>query len=158
MPPGRLTEHVNLKDALSGLALVLVAAWFGVTALRRLALGSLGAMGPGYFPLAMALGLGILGLAIVLRSIGKPTEPGRYAGPRAVLCILSAPLLFAASVGPLGFVPAVSGAALVSAYGSRLMTLPFALALTAALTGLATLLFVQLLRMPVSLFGPALGF
>lgn len=155
---GRLAAAVDLKDALSGLALMGVGVWFGVTALRRLSLGSANAMGPGYFPLMVAIGLTILGLVIALRSIGRATREDSYVGPRALACILVAPVLFAFGVAPLGFVPAVALTGFVAAFGSTLMTLRFALALTAGLTALSTLVFVQLLQMPVQLFGPLLGF
>ena len=156
--PGRLAAAVDLKDALSGLALAGVGVWFAVTALRRLSLGSANAMGPGYFPLMVAIGLTLLGLAIALKAIGRATPEDRYVGPRALACILAAPLVFAFGVAPLGFVPAVALTGFVASYGSTKMRLGFALALTAGLTALSTLVFVQLLQMPVQLFGPLLGF
>ena len=154
----RLRDRIDIGDVAAGVALVLVAAWFAATALRRLGLGSPANLGPGYFPLMVSAGLAAMGVLIVVGAFGRPTRVGDFTGPRAMLCILAAPLVFAFGVAPLGFVVAIAATTFLAAYGSRLMTLPFALALTVLLTGLSTVLFVQLLRMPVALFGPWLGF
>jgi hypothetical protein len=161
MPPTRppsLLDRLDVKDAATGIGLILVAAWFATTALRRLALGTPSNMGPGFFPLMVAAGLAAMGLLLIVGAFRRPTEPTEFTSLRGTICILAAPLVFAFGVAPLGFVPAIAATTFVASWGSRLMTLRFTLALTVALTGLSTLLFVKLLRMPVALFGPWLGY
>lgn len=155
---GRLGERIDFGDAATGLVLVLVAGWFAVTALRRLPIGTPASMGPGFFPLMVAAGLGALGLVIVIGSLRRATRPTGFTGARGTACVLAAPLLFAFGVGPFGFVPSIAAATFLAAFGSRLMTVRLALVLAVALTVLSTVLFVQLLNMPVALFGPRLGF
>jgi hypothetical protein len=149
--------RVDLRDALTGLLLLGVACAFAVSALKRLALGTPSAMGPGFFPVMVAAGLGCVALLIFARSLGGSGRIEGRASLRALACVLGSPVLFALAIAPLGFVPALAAAAMLAAWGSSLMTLRFAVVLTGALTALCTLLFVQLLKMPVALFGPWLG-
>lgn len=156
--PRRLLDRIDIKEAATGALLLVVAGWFAATALRSLALGSPARMGPGFFPLMVSAGLAAMGMIILAGAFGRATETTGFVGARALLCVLASPLLFAFTVAPLGFAPSIALTALLAAYGSRLMSLRFALALSAILTLLSTALFVKLLRMPVQSFGPLLGF
>lgn len=153
----RATRAVNVRDLCTGLLLLTVAALFAITALRRLALGTASAMGPGYFPVMISGLLALVAVLILVRSVRTTGSLDLPRASRALVCTLGAPLLFAFAIAPLGFVPAIAGATMLAAWGSRLMTIRFALALTSALTVLCTVLFVKMLRMPVALFGPWLG-
>lgn len=149
--------RVDPKDLITGVLLFALAVAFATIALRRLALGQPASMGPGFFPLTIAVVLGGLALAIAIRAFRRQGEALTFAGPRALACILLAPAAFALAVGPLGFIPAIALTGFVAAWGSRLMTVLYAALLTLFLTLLCTGIFVYLLRMPVSLFGPWLG-
>lgn len=156
---GNLTRRIDVRridfrDVAAGLALLVIAGAFAAIALKRLALGTPASMGPGFFPLMIAGALAVTGLLIVIRAFGSPTAAMGFIRPRALLCILGAPIVFALAVEPLGFVPTLVLTTLLGAWSSDRMTLKFALALTFGLTVLCTVLFVKLLQMPVALFGP----
>jgi hypothetical protein len=80
-----------------------------------------------------------------------------FASPRALLCILAAPIVFAVGVEPVGFVPTMIVTMLIASFSSSRMTWRFALALTAGITLLCTVIFLYLLQMPVMAFGDLLG-
>lgn len=154
-PAGRL--RVDAKDFFAGALFIVIAAVFATSALRNLSLGSARAMGPGYFPLMMTVPLAGIGLAIILRAIGRPTEPVEFVSPRSLLLILAAPAAFALSIGRLGFIFALAATVLIAGFASRMMTARFAVALAVFMTGLCVLIFHYLLKMPVLLIGPWLG-
>jgi Tripartite tricarboxylate transporter TctB family len=151
-PGGR--PKVDLKELLSGLLLILIAAAFAVSALRNLSLGSAHAMGPGYFPLLVTIPLATIGLIVVARAFGRPGMPQQLVRPIALLLVLAAPIAFALTVRGLGFLGAVILTVLVSAWASRAMTARTALITTAIVAVLCAVIFYYLLRMPVQLFGP----
>jgi hypothetical protein len=155
VPGGR--PKVDLKELLSGLLLILVAAAFAVIALRSLSLGSARAMGPGYFPLMVTVPLAGLGLIIAVRSLGRATMAQQLIRPVALLLVLAAPIAFALTVRGLGFPGAVVLTVLVSAWASRAMTARMAFITTTIVAVLCIVIFYYLLRMPVQLFGPWLA-
>lgn len=150
--------RVSIKDIVTGTALLALAGFFAISAWQGLKLGTPGAMGPGFFPLMVALALAVLALLIVIRAFRHVSTPAEIAGPRPVACILAAPALFGLLVAPAGFVPAIAASAFVAALASPSMRLIEALATSLVLTLLSSVLFVYLLQMPVPLFGLWLGF
>jgi hypothetical protein len=74
-------------------------------------------------------------------------------GPRALALVLGAPGIFAALIGPGGFIPAIALSTFVACWSSRLMHWRFALMITGILTALSTVIFIYMLQMPVPLFG-----
>lgn len=154
MKRGHIAGRIDLKDLAVGIALLGITAAFAVLALRRLALGTPSSMGPGFFPVMIAAALAVTAGFITLRAFGRPTLPTGFVRPRALVCILGAPIIFALAVAPLGFIPTLVLTTLLGAWSSERMTWRFALSLTAGLTALCTILFVKMLQMPVPLFGP----
>lgn len=157
MSPGEVPRRVDLRDLATGLLLLAAAGLFALGVLTKLSIGTPAAMGPGFFPLMAAAGLAVVAVLIAVRAFGRPTEAVGFARPRPLVCVLGAPILFALLVAPLGFVPTIAATTLLATVGSRLMTWRFALATTAALTLLCTVVFIVLLKIPVPLFGPWLG-
>jgi hypothetical protein len=157
LSPGDAKRRVDLRDLASGLGLLVIAGLFALGVVTKLSIGTPSAMGPGFFPLMAAGALAVTALLITIRAFGRPTVAIGFAGPRVLACILCAPVLFAVGVAPFGFVPTIAVTTLLATWGSRLMTLRFALAVTAGLTLLCTIVFIQLLRIPVRLVGPWLG-
>ena len=151
---GNIAGRVDLRDLAVGLALLAIAAAFAVIALRRLALGTPSSMGPGFFPVMIAAALAVTAGLILVRAFGRATASTGFVRPRALFCILAAPIVFALAVAPLGFIPTLVLTTLLGAWSSERMTWRFALSLTAGLTVLCTVLFIKLLQMPVPLFGP----
>lgn len=147
--------RAGVKDILSGLIFLGFAIAFG-SAASGYQLGTAFRMGPGYFPLVLAGGLGILGAAILVRGVtadasDTPIGPVPWRG--AVL-ILAALVYFGATIRGLGLVPGVFGAALLSALASRSNPPLAALVIAGALTAMAVLVFHIGLGVAVPLFGP----
>jgi hypothetical protein len=144
-------------DLVTSVLLLGTAGYFATSAWRNLKIGSPGAMGPGYFPLLIASGMVLVALVIGVRAFRHDAGLGRIAGPRAIGLILGGPAIFAVMINPLGFIPAIATSTFVACWSSRQMTWRFALLITAMLTGLATGVFVYMLKMPVTLFGAWAG-
>jgi hypothetical protein len=146
----------NVKDIGAGLIFVAIGLLFGLGAMN-LDLGTPLRMGPGYFPLILAGLLVALGLAIVAYGLGH-SATGRLTVPwRGLLLILPAPVVFGLTVRGLGLAPALALVALISAFASRRMSVPLAIALTVGLTVFCVLVFSLGLGLPLRLFGPWLG-
>jgi putative tricarboxylic transport membrane protein len=171
---GNLNEQSD-KDRLPflnghtiGGALVAAAALVAWTASRGLEFGSLAEIGPGLFPLALAVLL--LALSLVLFGIGvlqgsgeDLVVPGREA-LRAIVGIVVALVIFSLTIRGTGFIPAlgVTGATplaiLIAGIASRetrwLDLVVFAIVLTA----FCTVLFRFLLGLPLPLAPWLLGY
>lgn len=146
--------RIDLKELLSGLLLIAIAACFAVSALRNLSLGSASAMGPGYFPLMVTIPLALLGLVMAVRAFSRPGSPETLVRPVALVLVLASPLVFAFTISKLGFLPAVILTVLISSWASRSITVRAALVTTAVLSVMCVVIFYYLLRMPVQLIGP----
>ena len=150
-----LMGRAGLKDILSGLIFLGLAAAFG-TAASGYQLGTAFRMGPGYFPLLLAGVLGVLGAAILVKGVtaaasDTPIGPVPWRG--AVL-ILGALIWFGATVRGLGLVPAIFAAGFLSALASASNSIIAALVIAAALTVFSVLIFHFGLGVSVPLFGP----
>ena len=149
--------RVDMRDLATGILLLAAAGFFAVNGLMRLRLGTPAGMGPGFFPVMVAGGLAVAAILIIVRAVGRRAAIDGFVGPRSLVCILGAPLVFALAIAPLGFVPTMALTTLMAACGSRAMTWRFALGLTVSLTALCTGLFLNLLQLPVPAFGPWLS-
>ena len=149
--------RVNVRDLGTGILLLGAAGFFAINGVSRLNLGTASSMGPGFFPVMIATGLAFTALLIIIRSFGTTSMIDGFASPRALLCILAAPIVFALGVEPFGFVPTMVTTMLIASFSSSRMTWRFALALTAGITLLCTILFLNLLQMPVLAFGDLLS-
>ncbi|WP_299654877.1 tripartite tricarboxylate transporter TctB family protein [uncultured Jannaschia sp.] len=94
------------QDAVSGLMFLAVAIYGGVSTLMGLDIGSLDQMGPGFFPLALSVILGVIGVFVLLGA--RPDEdqlaPVNW---RAISLIGAAPVAFGLTVRSLGLLPAL---------------------------------------------------
>ena len=143
----------NVKDIGAGLIFIAIGLLFGLAS-TDLEIGTSLRMGPGYFPLVLAGLLVALGLAVVAYGFGH-TAIGRLVVPwRGLVLILAAPVVFGLTVRGLGLVPAIALVVLISAFASRRMSVPLALALTLGLTVFCVLVFSLGLGLPLRLFGP----
>lgn len=152
-------QHAGLKDILSGLIFLGIAAAFGYAA-SGYPLGTALRMGPGYFPLVLAGALAVLGLAIMAKGITAAAAEGEI-GPvpwRGILFIIGALIFFGATIKGIGLAPSVFGAALLSALASRQNGPVAALAIAVALTILCILVFHYGLGLSVPVVGPWLRF
>lgn len=150
---------MNRKDIAAGLLLLAMGA-FALFAGRGLALTNFDAMGPGYFPRALASLLCVLGALILVNGLrkGRPVAPGLDAGAgappwRAIAWISLALLWFGLTVRVLGLGPALGGAVLLACAASPRSHWRSSLLLAVGMVLFSWLVFVYLLRMPVPMLG-----
>ena len=94
------------QDAVSGLLFLVIAIYVSVSTLLGLDIGDLEQMGPGFFPLALGIILGVIGVLVLLGA--KPDEDDQLpVNWRAVVLIGGAPIAFGLTVRTLGLVPAL---------------------------------------------------
>jgi len=139
----------------------LLFAAFGIFFLVQSAgmeIGTAFRMGPGYFPLVLAVILIVLGGVILVQAMRVQGEPLGPIAWRGLLLILPAPILFGLTVRGLGFVPAIFLSALVASFASMRMRLPMALMLSAGITLFSVAVFSYALGLPFQRFGPWLRF
>lgn len=147
---------LNQQDVAAGSIFIAIGAWFAYSALQ-LELGTPLRMGPGFFPLALAIILIALGIAISLRSFVDDLEPLAFVPLRSLALILLPPILFGATVRGLGLVPSLAMVVFMAGFASRRMTLPFAFGLTLGLTAFCVAVFYYALGLTLPLFGPWIG-
>ncbi len=139
------------KDFWSGVMFCGFAA-IALFAARGYSLGSVGRMGPGYFPLLLASLLGALGVVLIGRSIligGEPVARFR-ALPLAV--IATAICLFGVLIEPLGLIISLVVLTLMSASVGAQFRLAETVALTAALVFFCVAVFVYALGLPLNVW------
>lgn len=121
-------------------------------------LGTAFRMGPGYFPLILALILIVLGVIVLIDAIRIESEPIGHIAWRGIFFILPAPIFFGLTVRGLGFVPSIFLTGLIAGFASQKMKPSVALLLAAGLTLFAVIVFSYALGLPFRRFGPWIGF
>src|SRR4029453_1650706 len=102
------------KDFWSGVMFCGFAA-VGILAARGYSLGSVGKMGPGYFPLLLGGVLAGLGGILIARSIAVDGEPlARFRLPPLAVVVVAV-CLFGVMIEPLGLVLSLAVLTLLSA-------------------------------------------
>ena len=140
------------KDTLGGAMFFAFGAAF-LVASRAYSFGTIGHMGPAYFPSVLAFIL--MALGIVVAAVGW-VSGGAPVSTFAVLpfvLVIGATLLFAGVLNGLGLPIAVFVLALVSAYASRRFRLVPAVLLAVALAVVSAIVFIVALGLPLSLIG-----
>ena len=140
-------------NALCGLTFVALGGFFTYQSLN-LDLGTAFRMGPGYFPLLLAVILTVLGIVVLVQATRVEGEPVGPLALRGMLFILPAPVFFGLTVRGLGFVPSLFFAALIAAFASTRMKPVMALLLAAAITVFSVAVFSYALGLPFERFGP----
>lgn len=145
------------KDFFAGLFFTSLGL-LGLAGAAALEFGSLGAMGPGFFPAVVSGLLTLTGLLLVLRGLlrGGLRAKGESFSPGAPLLLLTALILFALLLEPLGFLPAAFTLVFVGRLAAGDGRWIEALFLALILTALSEVLFLWWLEMPVPLFGDVL--
>jgi hypothetical protein len=121
-------------------------------------LGTAFRMGPGYFPLILALILVVLGVVVLIDAIRVESEPIGHIAWRGIFFILPAPIFFGLTVRGLGFVPSIFLTGLIAGFASQKMKPSVALLLAAGLTLFTVIVFSYALGLPFRRFGPWVGF
>lgn len=139
------------KDAWAGLMFIGFGLLFAWTA-SGYSLGRAGRMGPGYFPLALAVVLLGLGLVITLRSVVLRSEPVARLRVWPLLALTVAIAAFGLAIEPLGLVAAVPLVTVIaSRAGPEFRWLEVA-GLALALVVFTTLVFIYGLGLPLKLW------
>ncbi|MEP9380019.1 tripartite tricarboxylate transporter TctB family protein [Aquabacter sp. CN5-332] len=136
-------------DFYSGLLLVSIAAaalWY----ITSLEIGTALEMGPGYFPLGIALVLGGMGLFLLVRGLMVEGAPVGRIDARAMGLILLSFLAFALLLDRFGIVIAILAQVAIASLASREAVFWQSLIFGAVLAAGSTILFVWLLGIPVS--------
>jgi hypothetical protein len=151
-----LPKSIDLKETLSGLLMIAAAGFFAWVILRApggLSLGSARSMGPGYFPLMVSALLAALGLLLFLHGFARGTDSFTLVPLRSFVLVLIAPVAFALTARPLGFIIGVSTMVMIASWASFRMTWQWSIYITVGMTIFSTILFYYLLKMPVTLLG-----
>ncbi len=143
----------DTTNALCGAIFVGLGGFFIYQCLG-LELGTAFKMGPGYFPLVLALILALLGIIILVQSTRVEGEPLGPVAWRGMLFILPAPIFFGLTVRGLGFVPSLFFTALIACFASQKMKPLTAIVLSIALTIFSVAVFSYALGLPFQRFGP----
>lgn len=100
---------IDPAEAVCGAIFIGLGAFFALQS-YGLEIGSAFRMGPGYFPLVLAIILVLLGGVIFIRSTRIQGEAIGAIAWRGIFFILPAPIFFGLTVRGLGFVPALFSA------------------------------------------------
>jgi hypothetical protein len=147
----------NQKDFGAGL-LYLGFACAALVIGRNYPLGTAGRMGPGYFPVALASVLALIGAISLVRSFLQTGPPLKGVAWKPLILVLGATALFGVLINTAGLVVALTVLVLVSAAASAHFRLDWRAAL--GLVGLVvfcSLVFVKGLGVPAPLLGPWFG-
>ncbi len=145
------------REICAGLFL-LVSAAIGFYGAWPLDAGSMSGVGSGLLPKAVAIGVALFGLYLVILGIATTHDRVETISFRAIIFILGAILAFATTVRPLGLLIAGPLSMLISALADR-DTRPHEIILfTIFMTAACYLLFKVVLRLPIPVLPPLLGY
>ena len=144
-------SRIDLQDLLFGLFLVAVAAGT-LVATRKLAIGHAADMGPGYMPRVVALALMGFGLFFSGRGFWRMRVGIEPVQLRPLLAILASVGVFALTAERLGLAIASVAAVILASFATREGRLIEAVAFAIVLSGVAVLLFVKLLGLPIPIW------
>lgn len=140
-------------NAICGLTFIALGGFFIYQCLN-LELGTAFRMGPGFFPLILAVILALLGVVVLVQATRVEGEPMGPLALRGMLFILPAPVFFGLTVRGLGFVPSLFFTALIAAFASQRMKPLMAVLLAGAITLFSVVVFSYALGLPFERFGP----
>ena len=140
------------KNFIVGLVFIALALLFGISA-SRLALGTPGQMGPGYFPLMLSVALGVIGIAVLVIGLRKPGERPSGTNLRGIVLVTAAVVVFALAIRPLGLVTAVIASSMLFSLAGREFRPVSAIVASLVLAFGSWAVFIFGLRMPWTPFG-----
>ena len=136
------------KDFWAGIMFLGFAA-VAVLAARGYTLGTPGRMGPGYFPMALGILLGLLGLIIAARSLLSAEDRIEGLQLRPLVYLVAGVCLFGLLIERLGLVLTLVAVVGVAAFASRESRSVEVTALAAVLAVFSLGIFVYVLRLPL---------
>lgn len=144
------------SNLLSGVIFILLAAAFGFGA-SGYRFGTPANMGAGFLPIALAVILAILGAIITIQAMLKSSTPFEWGSLRPFVLIIGAIFLFALALRPIGFAGAAFATVLLSSFAGPPVSWLQRLLPALVLAVLASIVFVQLLGLPIPLWPSGLG-
>jgi Tripartite tricarboxylate transporter TctB family len=151
----RRLVHESNKDYFGGALMFLI----GVVAIvvgRTYPVGTLGRMGPGFFPVALGVILALAGLAIATSARFAEHKAAKKALPpewRGWICICLSIVAFVVLGKYGGLVPATFAIVFISAMADRQNTIKSAIILALAIVAICIAVFWWALQMQFPLFG-----
>jgi hypothetical protein len=143
------------RDIAGGLVTIAIGAGFFLFG-RELEMGTSFRMGPGYFPTLLSLLMTALGAVLTFLAWRAKPEEGAFAHVpwRGLLLVIGATLLFGFTLRGLGLAPVLVLVILATAWASRYAVWRTAIPLALGLAVFCSVLFIQLLGLPLPLLGP----
>ena len=138
------------NDFYSGLLLVAVAT-VALLYIRTLAIGTVLQMGPGYFPLGLALVLLGMGLCLLVKGLLTDEKPVGVFHLRSLFFILLSFAAFGILVERAGFILAILAQVAIAHFASVESRWKQSVVTGILLAGASAVVFVWLLKMPVGL-------
>lgn len=148
--------QIDTREVACG-AIFLITAGLFTYGTTDLPMGSSIRMGPGYFPLMLAVVLGVLGALILFKGLGREPSPIGEIPWRGLLFILAGPIIFGLTVRGLGLAPAVGLVAAIAALASSRATPVMIGAIVVGLVAFCVIVFSYGLGLPYALIGPWLA-
>lgn len=141
----------------AGLFLIAIAAigFFGSLALK---FGTLSGIGPGLMPRVVSILVAVCGVLLVVNSMiwkGPRLDSWPIRGP---LCILGSIVVFALTIRPLGMLVAGPLAIIISSLADNDTRWKEIIIYAAVLTAICYGLFKLMLRLPIPVLPPVLGY
>lgn len=120
-------------------------------------MGSAVRMGPAYFPTALGVLMGLVGIAAIIRSFIKTGDKITPFAWTEVVLVLASVVLFGVLARRAGLVPALVLLVLMSAYASVKFKWGPAILLAIGMTVFSILVFLKGLGVPLPILGPWFG-
>jgi hypothetical protein len=139
------------RDFAAGALIFALGAAIAIAAFD-LRIGTPARMGPGFLPLGLGLLMGVVGAIIAVRAFGRGEELPRFVMPRALVVLVAAFVAFAALIEPAGLIAASFAAVLIAGLAARGRRWWEGAAYAAVLAAFATIVFVELLGMPLKVW------
>lgn len=145
------------RDFYAGSLMTVVGAGLALNVVTNYSLGTLYHMGPGMFPLMLAVALTFVGSLILGNAVVAPLTDDESILPEnpewfAWGCILAGPILFIIFGKLFGLVAATFACVFVPALGDRTATLKGSAILAAGVAVVGCILFSYILKIPFPLF------
>lgn len=140
------------KSLIAGLLFITLALVFGVSA-SSLTLGTAARMGPGYFPMLVAVVLGLLGMLATVEGMFRKDDRPEGTSIRGIVLVSGSVLSFAVAIESLGLVAAVAITSFLMSLAERNVRLVSALGTAVVMAGFSWVVFVYALSLPWPAFG-----
>lgn len=150
--------NCNSKRVVSGLFFVVFGLIYGAIAVASLPIGTARNMGPGYFPVVLAVILVLIGAYVLARRGQEIVDPIDWHLPwRPMLMIGAATVLFAVLFEPFGIFPSLFITTFIASLARRGAQRRESVLACAFIAALCSAIFGAFLKLPVAIVGPFFG-